>query len=116
MRSFTQRCGASRPRLARAGGRFARNERRRHGNDAPEPAPACRHADNGGMSSPAWFGSAFSPHTHVPGPRLVRAQRFAALLTMSLFALGVFVPGDAIARAAKHRAAKAKRESGWCSY
>src|SRR5262245_9222133 len=68
------------------------------------------------MSVHTCIGSAFSPRTHVPGPSLARAQRFAALLTMSLFALGVFVPGDAIARAAKQRAAKAKRESGWCSY
>jgi len=51
-----------------------------------------------------------------PGGRLVRAQRLAALLTLSLMVLGSFVPGDAIARAAKERAAKARRQSGWASY
>lgn len=68
------------------------------------------------MTSHAWIGSAFSVRTHVPGASLARAQRFAALLALSLMALGALVPGDAIARAAKARAAKAKRESGLCSY
>ena len=68
------------------------------------------------MTSPACIGSAFSARSYVPGARLARAQRFAALLALSLFALGAFVPGDAIARAARERAARARRESGWCSY
>jgi len=68
------------------------------------------------MALHAFTGSAFSPRAVVPGARLARAQRFAALLALSLFALGAFVPGDAIARAVRARTAKAKRESGWCSY
>ena len=68
------------------------------------------------MTSHTCTGSAFSARLHAPGPRLARAQRFAALLVLSLYALGALVPGDAIARAAKARAARAKRESGWCSY
>ena len=61
----------------------------------------------------AYLDSVVSPY--VPRP-IARPQRLAALLVLSLFALGVLVPGDAIARAAKDRAAKARRESGWCSY
>jgi rare lipoprotein A len=68
------------------------------------------------MTTQACFGSVFTPRAHLPGPRLARAQRFAALLTLSLFTQGALVPGDAIARAVKSRAAKARRESGWCSY
>jgi rare lipoprotein A len=68
------------------------------------------------MTAPACLGSAFTSRAHAPGPRLARAQRFAALLTLSLYALGAFVPGDAIARAARARAEKTRRESGWCSY
>jgi rare lipoprotein A len=68
------------------------------------------------MTTHACLGSAFSARTQLPGPRLARAQRFAALLALSLAVLGAFVPGDAIARAARNRAAKARRESGWCSY
>ena len=64
----------------------------------------------------ACIGSAFTSRAHTPGPRLARAQRFAALLTLSLFALGSLVPGDAIARAARDRARKALRESGWASF
>jgi len=75
-----------------------------------------QRADNLDMMTNAAIGSAFSVRDHVPGPRLARAQRFAALLLLSLFALGSLVPGDAIARAVKDRTAKAKRESGWCSY
>ena len=68
------------------------------------------------MTTHVCIGSAFSARTELPGARLARAQRFAALLTLSLLALGALVPGAAIARAAKERAAKARRESGWCSY
>ena len=68
------------------------------------------------MMTHACPGSAFATRTHAPDARLARAQRFAALLTLSLLALGALVPGDAIARAARERAAKARRESGWCSY
>ena len=82
----------------------------------PERGGRCQRADNLGMMTNAAIGSAFSVRDHVPGPRLARAQRFAALLLLSLFALGSLVPGDAIARAVKDRTAKAKRESGWCSY
>jgi rare lipoprotein A len=68
------------------------------------------------MLAHACIGSAFSNRAHVPGPRLARAQRFAALLALALLALGALVPGDAIARAVRERAVKARRESGWCSY
>ena len=68
------------------------------------------------MTAPAGLASPFTSRTHLPGLRLARAQRFAALLTLSLFALGALVPGDAIARASKARVEKARRESGWCSY
>ena len=68
------------------------------------------------MMTNAAVGSAFSVRTHAPDLPLARAQRFAALLVLSLFALGSLVPGDAIARAVKNRVAKARRESGWCSY
>jgi rare lipoprotein A len=85
-------------------------------NLGPERGGRCQRADNLGMMTNAAIGSAFSVRDHVPGPRLARAQRFAALLLLSLFALGSLVPGDAIARAVKDRTAKAKRESGWCSY
>ena len=61
----------------------------------------------------AYLDSVVSPY--VPRP-IARPQRLAALLVLSLFALGVLVPGDAIAHAAKDRAARARRESGWCSY
>lgn len=68
------------------------------------------------MMTRAWIGAPFTPRTYVPGVPLDAARRSVALLLLSLFALGVVVPGDAIAHAAKERAAKAKRESGWCSY
>jgi len=68
------------------------------------------------MMTHACPGSTLSTRAHAPDSRLARAQRFAALLTLSLLVLGALVPGDAIARAARQRAARAKRESGWCSY
>jgi len=68
------------------------------------------------MTTPACLGSAFTSRAHLPGPRLARAQRFAALLTVSLFTLGALLPGDAVARDAKERARKSLRESGWASY
>jgi rare lipoprotein A len=68
------------------------------------------------MSSPLWTCSALSARAHAPGLRLARAQRFAALLAVSLFALGTLLPGDAVARDAKARAQKSLRESGWASY
>ena len=68
------------------------------------------------MMTNAVVGSAFSVRMHAPTLPLARAQRFAALLVMSLVALGSLVPGDAIARAVMNRVAKARRESGWCSY
>src|SRR6185295_2893434 len=83
---------------------------------APGARGGHEHVDNPGMTAPACLGSAFTSRAHPPGPRLARAQRFAALLTLSLYALGAFVPGDAIARAARARAEKTRRESGWCSY
>jgi rare lipoprotein A len=73
-------------------------------------------ADNGRMTTPPFPVSAFTPRTHAPGARLARAQRLAALLTLSLMALGSLVPGDAIARSARARALKAKHESGWASF
>jgi len=68
------------------------------------------------MTTHPCIGSAFTSRVHTPGHRLARAQRFAALLALSLFALGSLVPGDAIARAARDRAQKALRESGWASF
>jgi rare lipoprotein A len=72
------------------------------------------------MATPPYPVSVFTPHA--PGARLVRAQRLAALLTLSLMVLGSYPPsagahpGDAIARSVKERAAKARRQSGWASY
>lgn len=57
-----------------------------------------------------------SLRTPVPGPGLARALRLGAMIALSLVVLGTLVPGDAIARAARDRAARARRESGWCSY
>jgi len=68
------------------------------------------------MMTRAWIGAPFTPRTYVRGVPLAQARRSVALLLLSMFALGTFVPGDAIARAVKDRAAKARRESGWCSY
>ena len=68
------------------------------------------------MMTRAWIGAPFTSRTYVPGLPLAHARRSMALLLLSMLALGAFVPGDAIARAAKERAGKAKRESGWCSY
>jgi rare lipoprotein A len=96
--------------------RFARIARAGKPIRAPKRRAQAEVADNRCMALHTLTGSAFSPRVFVPGARLARAQRYAALLTLSLFALGALVPGDAIARAVKQRAAKAKRESGWCSY
>jgi rare lipoprotein A (peptidoglycan hydrolase) len=50
------------------------------------------------------------------GVGLVRAQRLAAFVALSLFVLGNAVPGDAIAGSIKARQKKARRESGLASY
>src|SRR5690242_16143926 len=116
VRVCTQRVRAGLHPAVRRSWRFARTGRRRDVNPGPGRRDRAGRADNPGMVKNDAIVSAFSALLRTPGLRLARARRFAALLALSLFALGGLVPGDAIARAAKERAAKARRESGWCSY
>ena len=116
VRVSTQRRHASLRGPVRKSWRFATTLAPRGRDHARRARAACERADNHGMMTRAWIGAPFTPRTYVPGVPLDDARRSVALLLLSLFALGVVVPGDAIAHAARERAAKAKRESGWCSY
>jgi rare lipoprotein A len=116
VRVSTQLARASSSRFVRTNWRSATTLALRAGHHAPEAQAGSERADTHGMMTRAWIGAPFTPRPYVPSLPLAEARRSVALLLLSLFAIGVLVPGDAIAHAARERAARARRESGWCSY